>query len=99
MGIDEILKELKEFIEMYGSRHDREDFSIISNFIKKQKAELEKKDKVIDEMTVEIAWLNYEVIGAWCKRDNCRNFKENDYKKCDHNNEKCIKEYFYKRSE
>ena len=50
MDIEKEIKEIQELVDMLGSRQDREDFAIISNFIKKQKAELEKKDKRISDL-------------------------------------------------
>lgn len=50
MDIEKEIKEIQELVDMLGSRQDREDFDIISNFIKKQKAELEKKEKKISDL-------------------------------------------------
>ena len=61
--------------------------------------ELEKKDKVIDEMAKQIAVLNYEFIGPWCKTKQCERVEEENewgLDVCDRNNLNCIKKYFYK---
>lgn len=50
MSIKEEIKEIQELVDMYGSKHDRENFNIIYNFIKKQEAELMNKDKLIDKI-------------------------------------------------
>lgn len=50
MDIEEAKKEIQELVDIYGSRHDREDLFIIYNFMKKQQAELKKKDKRISDL-------------------------------------------------
>ena len=66
MNIEEAKKEIQELVDMLGSRQDREDLAIIYNFMKKQKAELEKKDKIIDEAIKIIA--NVTVPQEKCKQ-------------------------------
>lgn len=58
--------------------------------------EFEILTKMVDEMAGEIAYLNYETIGDWCKGDQCKKFKmkENHQRECDTNNHDCIKQYF-----
>ena len=71
MNIEEAKKEIQELVDIYGSRHDREDLSIIYNFMKKQQAELKKKDKRISDlefalmdMVLQFADENKESIGT-----------------------------------
>ena len=58
--------------------------------------EFEILTKMVDEMAGEIAYLNYETIGDWCKEEQCEKFKmkENHQRECDTNNHDCIKQYF-----
>lgn len=94
MDIKEAKKEIQELVDMYGSRHDREDFSIISNFMKKQQAELEKKDKVIKEMAEYIA-----LITESCPFE-LHDYDMNCEKRCKKDIEaECWKEYFTKKVE
>lgn len=94
MQIEEAIKEI-EYAKSFGTSGVVPRWKAIDTVLN----ELEKKDKVIDEMVKEIACLNYEFIGVWCKQDKCENFKGDEYciRKCDTNNENCIKKYFYKR--
>jgi ferritin len=67
MNIEEAKAEIQELVDMLGSRQDREDLAIIYNFMKKQQAELEKKDKIIDLMANAINDLDIDML---CSFDN-----------------------------
>lgn len=57
---------------------------------------LEQDEKVIEEMAGEIAMLNYEMIGAWCKDNKECNLNSNS---CRGKEIECIIDYFRKNCE
>lgn len=87
-------KEISELKEKY-----YKDTHTLQNQLDVANADRVEKDKIINEMAGEIAALNYEFIGDWCKQDECEKFKrnENHSRECDTNNHNCIKQYFEKK--
>lgn len=82
-------KEEQEFYMKY-CKYDKEAKEVILNLI----AELEKKDKIIDEMAGELStqFSNYEpcYLNEEVNREQCEK-----YKKC----KECIKQYFERKME
>ena len=118
----ERLKELRDSYELHQSGWANRCLDITENYVKnsvhkelynKILGDLVKADRknienneMIDLLVGEVAGLNYECIGEWCRQEKCEKFKKTKkvelpsggiyiYKdECDTNNFDCIKEYF-----
>lgn len=71
--------------------------TIIRNLINKYK----EQEKTIQLMSEELAELNYEYCGKWCKGKKCKEYYENhfiDEESCNGNKLTCIIDYFKKKA-
>ena len=69
----------------------------IENLINKYK----EQEKTIQLMSEELAELNYEYCGKWCKGKKCKDYYENhfiDEESCNGNKLSCIIDYFKKKA-
>lgn len=96
--LSKLLEQAQQDIKIWKELYDK-DTHTLQNQLDVANADRVEKDKIIDLMTGEIATLNYEFIGDWCKQDECEKFKrnENHSRECDTNNHNCIKQYFERK--
>ena len=62
---------------------------------------LQEQEKTIQLMSEELAELNYEYCGKWCKGKKCKDYYENhfiDEESCNGNKLSCIIDYFKKKA-
>ena len=76
----------------------------IEDLIKKNERLINKykeQEKTIQLMSEELAELNYEYCGKWCKGKKCKDYYENhfiDEESCNGNKLSCIIDYFKKKA-
>ena len=86
-------KEERKYLYKYSTEHDK-NTDIILNLINKQQKEIEKKDKIIDEMAKSIVHNNdidYEICENVHEQEiECEGYSRETNQCC----EKCVKQYF-----
>ena len=96
-------KEQEEQIEEYKlnvkeAMHEAQENARI---FRKEQEKTNKYKKIINLMSEELAELNYEYCGNWCKGKKCKDYYENHFineKSCNGNKLSCIIDYFKRKA-